>query len=156
MTSGSILLWAMLGVVILGVAYFVWRQWVSRQANQRYVRAKATANTDVHQALQGQSFTVGTPSDFSAGDLQGHFRWLNGEESWGLRLENPKASLRSLAGLSFPLWVQRGDEGTWARHPDQTLRLKAYNTEVSLVLPKDLKEGDQIRLGENAGDRVAT
>jgi hypothetical protein len=156
MTSGSILLWAMLGVVILGVAFFVWKRWVSHQANERYVRDKATANTDVNQALQGKSFVVGTPSDFIEGDLQGHFRWLSGEESWGLRLENPTASLRSLAGLSFPLWVLRGDEGTWARHPDQTLRLKAYNTEVSLVLPKDLKEGDQIRLGDDAKDRMAT
>jgi hypothetical protein len=44
----------------------------------------------------------------------------------------------------------------WIRHPDENVRLKAYNTDVSLVLPKGLKDGDQIRLGENAGDRVAT
>jgi len=156
MTSGTIFFWALIGVVVLGVAFFVWKQWNSRQANERYVRAKATANTDVNQALQGKSFVVGTPSDFIEGDLQGHFRWLSGEESWGLRLENPTTSLRSLAGLSFPLWVLRGDEATWARHLDHTLRLKAYNTEVSLVLPKDLKEGDQIRLGDNAEDRVGT
>ena len=54
------------------------------------------------------------------------------------------------------MWVLQGDGGTWVRHPDGDVRLKAYNTDVSLVLPKGLKEGDQIRLGENAEDRVAT
>src|SRR5215212_8583324 len=156
MTSGTILFWATIVVVALGVAFLAWKLWSSRQAAKQYARGKATADADVHHALQGKSFTVGTPSDFIEGHLQGHFRWLNGEGSWGLRLENPTASLRSLAGMAFPLWVLRGEKGTWARHPDQTLRLKAYNTDVSLVLPKDLKEGDQIRLGENAGDRVAT
>jgi len=65
-------------------------------------------------------------------------------------------SLRSLEGMSFPLWVLPGDAGTWVRHTDGNVRLKAYNTEVSFVLPKGLKEGDQIRLGDNAEDRVAT
>jgi hypothetical protein len=154
MTTGSILLWATIVVIAVGAAFFVWKLWSSRQAAKQYARGKATADADVHHALQGKSFIVGTPSDFIDGDLQGHFRWLNGEGSWGLRLENPTASLRSLAGMSFPLWVLHGDEETWGRHPDANLRLKAYNTEVSLVLPKGLKEGDQIRLGDDAEDRA--
>ena len=152
--TGTILLWATIVVIVLGAAFLVWKLWISRQAAKQYARGKATADADVHHALQGKSFSVGTPSDFIEGDLQGHFRWLKAEEAWGLRLENPMASLRSLAGMTFPLWVLQGDEETWVRHPDQTLRLKAYNTEVSLVLPKGLKEGDQIRLGENAEDRA--
>jgi len=36
------------------------------------------------------------------------------------------------------------------------VRLRAYNSDVSLVLPKGLQDGDQIRLGENVGDRVTT
>ena len=156
MTSSTILFWALAVVVVLVAAFFVWKLWSSRQANQQYARGKATANTDVHQALQGKSFIVGTPSDFIEGDLRGHFSWLNAERAWGLRLENPRSSLRSLEGTSVPLWVLQGEEGTWVRHPDGNLRLKAYNTDVSLVLPEGLKEGDQIRLGDNADDRVAT
>ena len=156
MTSGTILFWAMIAVVVLGVAFVAWKLWSSRQADRQYARVKAGADTDVQQALQGKSFTVGTPSDFSEGDLRGHFSWLRGEQAWGLRLENSKSSLRSLEGTSIPLWVLQGDDETWVRHPDGSLRLKAYNTDVSLILPKDLKEGDQIRLGDNAGDRVAT
>jgi hypothetical protein len=156
MTSGTILFWAMIGVVVLGVAFLAWKLWRGRQADRQYARVKAGADTDVHQALQGKSFTVGTPSDFIEGDLHGHFSWLRAERAWGLRLENPRSSLRSLEGTSVPVWVLQGDEGTWVRHPDGNLRLKAYNTDVSLVLPEGLKEGDQIRLGDNAGDRVAT
>ena len=150
---GTILLWATMVVVVLGAAFLVRKLWISRQAANQYARGKATADADVHHALQGKSFSVGTPSDFIEGDLQGHFRWLKAEEAWGLRLENPTASLRSLAGMTFPLWVLHGDEETWIRHPEANLRLKAYNTNVSLVLPKGLKDGDQIRLGENAEDR---
>jgi hypothetical protein len=156
MTSGTILFWAMIGVVALGVAFLAWKLWSGRQANQQYARVKAGADTDVHQALQGKSFTVGTPSDFSEGDLRGHFRWLNAERAWGLRLENPTSSLRSLEGTSIPLWVLQGNDEIWVRHPDGNLRLKAYNTDVSLILPTGLKEGDQIRLGDDAEDRVAT
>ena len=156
MTSGTIVFWAMIGVVVLGVAFVAWKLWSGRQADRQYARVKAGADTDVHQVLQGKSFTVGTPSEFSEGGLRGHFRWLSGERAWGLRLENPRSSLRSLEGTSIPLWILQGDEGIWVRHPDGNVRLRAYNTDVSLVLPKGLKDGDQIRLGENAGDRVAT
>jgi hypothetical protein len=156
MTSGSIVLWAMLGVVILAVAFFVWKWWRGHQANEQYKRGKATADKDVHRMLQGKSFIVGTPSEFLDGDLHGTFSWLSGERAWGLRLQNPKVSLRSLEGLSFPLWVLPGDDTTWVRHPGGDLRLRAYNTDVSLVLPQGLKDGDGIRLGENAEDRVAT
>ena len=156
MTSGTILFWALIVVVVLGVAFAVWKLWGSRRADQQYARVKVGADKEVRQALQGKTFTVGTASDFTEGDLQGHFRWLSGERAWGLRLENPKRSLRSLEGLAFPLWILRGDEGTWGRHPDENVLLKAYNTDVSFVLPKGLKEGDQIRLGDNTEDRVAT
>jgi hypothetical protein len=156
MTSGTILFWAMIAVVVLGVAFLAWKLWRGRQADRQYARLKVGADTDVQQALQGKSFTVGTPSDFIEGDLRGHFSWLSAQRAWGLRLENPKSSLRSLEGTSIPLWVLQGDDETWVRHPGGDLRLKAYNTDVSLVLPTGLKEGDQIRLGENAGDREAT
>jgi hypothetical protein len=156
MTSGTILFWVMIGVVVLGVAFLAWRLWSGRQADRQYARVKADADTDVHQALRGKSFTVGTPSDFGEGDLRGHFSWLSAERAWGLRLENPRSSLRSLEGMSIPLWVLHGDEGIWVRHPDGNVRLRAYNTDVSLVLPKGLKEGDQIRLGDDAADRVGT
>jgi len=156
MTSSTILFWAMIGVVVLGAAFLVWKLWSSRQADRQYARVKAGADTDVHHALQGKSFIVGTPTDFIEGDLRGHFSWLRAERAWGLRLENPKASLRSLEGTSIPMWVLQGDEGIWVRHTEGNLRLRAYNTDVSLVLPKGLKEGDQIRLGDNAVDRVAT
>jgi hypothetical protein len=156
MTSSTILFWAMIGVVVLGVAFLAWKLWRGRQADRQYARVKAGADTDVHQALQGKSFTVGTPSDFIEGDLHGHFSWLSAERAWGLRLENPRSSLRSLEGTSIPLWVLQDDEEMWARHPGGSLRLKAYNTDVSLILPTGLKEGDQIRLGANAADRVAT
>ena len=104
----------------------------------------------------GESFTVGTPSDFTEGDLRGHFSWLSGERAWGLRLENSRSSLRSLEGTSIPVWILQGDAGTWVRHPERRRAPQAYNTDVSLVLPKGLKEGDQIRFGDNAEDRVAT
>ena len=155
MTSGTILFWAMLGVVVLGVAFLAWKLWSGRQADRQYARVKAGADTDVHHALQGKSFTVGTPSEFSEGDLRGHFNWLSGERAWGLRLDNSRSSLRSLEGTSIPLWVLEGDGGTWVRHPDGDVRLRAYNTDVSLVLPKGLKEGDRVRLGENAEERAA-
>src|SRR6266536_4165479 len=142
--TGTILLWAAIVVVVLGAIFLVGKLWSRYQGNKQYARAKATADTDVHQALQGKSFIVGTPSDFSEGGLRGHFRWLNAERAWGLRLENPTASLRSLEGMSFPLWVRQGDEGTWVRHTVGNLPLRAYNTDVSLVFPKGLKEGDQI------------
>jgi hypothetical protein len=156
MTSGSIFLWALVGVVVLGVAFFVWKWWSSHQANEQYVRGKATADKDVHHALQGKSFIVGTPSEFIEGGLHGQFSWLSGERAWGLRLQNPKTSLRSLEGLAFPLWVLPSDDETWVRHPGGDLRLRAYNTDVSLVLPQGLKDGDQVRLGDDADDRVAT
>jgi hypothetical protein len=156
MTSGTILFWVMIGVVVLGVAFLAWKLWSGRQAARQYARVKAGADTDVQQALQGKSFTIGTPSDFSEGNLRGHFSWLRAERAWGLRLENSRSSLRSLEGTSIPMWILQGEEETWVRHPGGDLRLKAYNTDVSLVLPTGLKEGDQIRLGENAGDRVAT
>jgi len=156
MTTGTILLWVAVVVIVLGALFFVWKLWSSQQANKQHARDKATADTDVRQALQGKSFTVGTPSDFVEGDLRGHFRWLNAERAWGLRLENPTASLRSLEGVSVPVWIRHAEEETWVRHSDGDLPLKAYNTDVSLVLPKGLKEGDQIRLGANAEDRVAT
>jgi hypothetical protein len=88
------------------------------------------------------------------GDLRGRFICLSAGRAWGLRLENPTASLRSLEETSFPVWVRQGDEETWVRHTDGNLRLKAYNTDVSLVLPSGLKEGDQIRLGDNAAARA--
>jgi len=156
MTSSTIVFGAMIGAVVLGVAFLVWKLWSSHQADRQYARVKAGADTDVHQALHAKSFTVGTPSEFSEGGLSGHFGWLSGERAWGLRLENPRSSLRSLEGTSVPLWVLQGDGGIWVRHPDGNVRLRAYNTDVSVVLPKGLQDGDQIRLGENAGDRVAT
>jgi hypothetical protein len=155
MTSSTIFFGILLGVVALGVAYLAWRLWSGRQADRQYARVKAGADTDVHHALQGKSFTVGTPSELSEGYLRGHFGWLSGERAWGLRLENPRSSLRSLEGTSIPLWVRQDDAGTWVRHTEQNLRLRAYNTDVSLVLPKGLRDGDQIRLGENADDRAA-
>ena len=154
MTSGTILTWVMIGVAALAVAFVVWKLWSGRQANKQYARVKAGADTDVHHALQGKSFTVGTPSELTVGDLRGHFRWLSAERAWGLRLENPRSSLRSLEGTFIPVWIQEGEEGKWVRHPDANVRLRAYNTDVSLVLPTGLKDGDQIRLGENAGDKV--
>jgi hypothetical protein len=155
MTSGSILLWGMLGVALVVVAFFVFRWWRSNVANDQYVRGKAAADKDVHRALQGRSFIVGTPSDFIDGDLHGHFTWLSGERAWGLRLQYPNASLRSLAGLAFPLWVSSGDGEGWVRHPGGDVRLKAYNADVSFVLPQGLKDGEQIRLGVDAADHVA-
>ena len=156
MTSSTIVFGAMIGVAVLGVAFLVWKLWSGHQADRQYARVKAGADTDVNQVLQAKSFTVGTPSEFSEGGLLGHFGWLSGERAWGLRLENPRFSLRSLEGASIPLWILRGDGGSWVRHPDGEVRLRAYNTDVSLVLPKGLKDGDQIRLGKYAGDRVAT
>lgn len=154
MTSSEIFSWALIGVVVLGVAFFAWRWWSGRRADSQYARVKAGADTDVHRVLQERSFTVGTASEFSDGDLRGHFTWLSGERAWGLRLANSRSSLRSLEGTSVPLWVLQGDGGTWVRHPDGDVRLRAYNTDVSLVLPKGLKEGDQVRLGANADDRA--
>jgi hypothetical protein len=155
MTSSEIFSWALIGVVVLGVAFFAWRWWSGRQADSQYARVKAGADTDVHRVLQGESFTVGTPSEFSDGDLRGHFTWLSGERAWGLRLDNSKSSLRSLEGTSIPVWILQGDGGTWVRHPEGDVRLRAYNTDVSLVLPKGLKEGDRVRFGANAADRGA-
>ena len=154
MTTGTILLWALAGAVALVAVFFVWKLWSSHQADKQYAQGKATADTSVRHALQGKSFSVGTSSDFIEGHLRGHFRWLSAERAWGLRLENPSASLRSLEGMSFPLWVRQGGEEMWVRHPEGSLRLKAYNTDVSLVLPKGLKDGDKIRLGDNAEDRA--
>jgi hypothetical protein len=156
MTSSTIVFGAMIAVAVLGVAFLAWKLWSSHQADRQYARVKAGADTDVHQVLHAKSFVVGTPSEFSEGSLRGHFGWLSGERAWGLRLENSRSSLRSLEGTSIPLWILRGDEMVWMRHPDENVRLRAYNTDVSLILPKGLKDGDQIRLGENAGDRVAT
>ena len=156
MTSSTIVFGAMIGVVALGVAFLGWKLWSARLADRQYARVKAGADTDVHQALQAKSFTVGTSSEFSEGGLSGQFGWLSGERAWGLRLEKPRSSLRSLDGTLIPLWFLQGDEGIWVRHPDKNVRLRAYNTDVSLILPKDLKDGEQIRLGESAGDRVAT
>jgi hypothetical protein len=156
LTSGTILFRALIGVVVLGVAFFVWKMWSGRQADRRYGRLKAGADADVHHALQGESFTVGTPSDFTEDDLRGHFRWFSGERARGLRLENPKMSLPSLEGMTFPLRVLPDDAGTWARHPDGNVRLRAYNSDVPFVLPEGLKECDRIRLGDDAEDRVTT
>jgi uncharacterized membrane protein YccC len=91
MTTGTILLWALAGVVAVVAVFFVWKLWSSRQADTQYAQGKATADTAVHHALQGKSFSVGTSSDFIEGDLRGHFRWLSAERAWGLRLENPSA-----------------------------------------------------------------
>jgi hypothetical protein len=151
---GTILLWAAVITVALGAVFLVWKLWSNSQANKRYAHDKGTADTAVHQALQGQSFIVGTPSDFVEGDLRGHFRWLSADRAWGLRLQNPAASMRSLAGTAFPLWVRQGHGATWALHKDGSLPLKAYNTDVSLVLPNDLQEGDHVRLGGDAKDRA--
>jgi len=152
---GTILLWAAVIAVALGAVFLVWKLWSNYQANKQYAHDKGIADTAVHHALQGQSFIVGTPSDFVEGDLRGHFRWLSADRAWGLRLQNPEASMRSLAGTAFPLWVRQGDAATWALHKDGSLPLKTYNTDVSLVLPNDLREGDQVRLGADAKDRVA-
>jgi hypothetical protein len=151
---GTILVWAAMVAVALGAVFVVWKLWSNYQADRQYSHDKRTADTAVHHALQGQSFVVGTPSDFVEGDLRGHFRWLSADRAWGLRLENPRASLRSLAGISFPLWVLHGGGATWVLHKNGNLPLKAYNADVSLVLPNDLKEGDQIRLGADANDRA--
>ena len=156
MTSGEIFSWTLIGVAVLGVAFLAWRWWGGLRADSQYARVKARADTDVHRVLQGKSFTVGTASDFSDGDLRGDFTWLSGERAWGLRLANSRSSLRSLEGTTIPFWVLQGDHGTWVRHPDGDLRLRAYNTDVSLVLPKGLKDGDQIRFGADAEDRGAT
>src|SRR5436190_1662668 len=129
MASGTIFSWALIGVAVLGIAYLVWRMWSARQADSQYARLKAGADTDVHQALQGRSFIVGTPSAFIEGDLLGHFRWLSGQRAWGLRLGNPKSSLRSLEGTSIPLWVRQSDAGIWVRHTEGSLRLRAYDTD---------------------------
>ena len=150
MTSSTVVFGAMIGVAVLGVAFLVWKLWSAHQADRQYARVKAGADTDVHQVLQAKSFTVGTPIEFSEGGLNGHFGWLSSERAWGLRLENPRSSLRSLEGTSIPLWLLEGEKGIWVRHSDENVRLRAYNTDVSLVLPKDLKDGDQIRLGKNA------
>ena len=155
MTSSTIVFGAMIGAVAFGVAFLVWRVWGDHEADRQYARIKAGADTDVHDALQGKSFIVGTPSDFIDGGLQGHFTWLSGEVAWGLRLQSSHASLRSLAGTFVPVWIRRGDAESWVRHPDESARVRAYNTDVSLVLPKDLKDGDQIRFGENAAHRGA-
>lgn len=155
MTSSTIFTWTLIAVVVLGVAFFAWKWWSGQQADRQYARVKAGADTDVHRILQGKSFTVGTASEFTDGDLRGHFVWLSGERAWGLRLGNSKSSLRSLEGSSVPLWVQQGDGGTWVRHTEGDVRLRAYNSDVSLVLPKGLKDGTHIRLGEDAGDRQA-
>ena len=154
MSSSTFVFGAMIGVVALGVAFLAWKLWSGRQADRQYARVKAGADTDVHQSIRGKTFTVGAPSEFSEGTLSGHFGWLSGERAWGLRLGNTRSSLRSLEGTSVPLWVLQGDEGLWVRHPDGNVRLRAYNSDVSLVLPKGLKDGDQIRLGENAEERA--
>jgi hypothetical protein len=156
MTSSDVFTWGLIALVGLGVAYFVWKLWSDRQADSQYARLKAGAGTDVNEALQGMSFTVGTPSEFNEAGLVGHFGWLSGERAWGVRLGNPKSSLRSLEGTSIPMWILQGEEKIWVRHPDGSVRLRAYNNDVSLVLPKGLKDGDQIRLGEDVGDRVVT
>jgi hypothetical protein len=65
-------------------------------------------------------------------------------------------------GLPFALaavadrFVNRNAEPdeTWVLHKGGTLPLKAYNTDVSLVLPNDLREGDRVRLGDDAKDRA--
>lgn len=155
MTSGEIVFGGMIGVAVLGVAYLAWRVWGDHQADRYYAQVKAGAGTDLRHALQGKSFTVGIPSDFIDGDLQGHFRWLTSERAWGLRIEKPSVSLRSLAGTFVPLWILQGDAGTWVRHPNDRARLRAYNADVSLVLPTGLNDGDQIRLGEDGADRGA-
>ena len=46
--------------------------------------------------------------------------------------------------MSLPVWIRQGDEERWVRHSDGNLPLRAYNTDVSLVFPKGLKEGDHI------------
>jgi hypothetical protein len=143
------LFWGFMAVIALGIAFVVWKLWSDRQADSRYARTKVGADADVRQVLQRRSFTVGTPSDFDEGGLVGHFGWLSGERAWGLRLRNPKSSLRSLEGTSVPVWILRGEEKTWVRHSDGNVRLRAYNSDVSLVLPKGLQDGDQVRLGEN-------
>jgi len=102
MTSSEVFTWFLVGVAVLGVAYLLWKLWSDRQADSRYAQLKAGAGTDVQEALQGKSFTIGTPSDFNEAGLVGHFGWLSGERAWGIRLGNPKSSLRSLEGTPFP------------------------------------------------------
>ena len=105
MTSGEIFTWALIGVAVLGVAFFAWKWWGGRRADSQYARVKAGADTDVHRVLRGRSFTVGTASELSDGDLRGHFTWLSGERAWGLRLANARSSLRSLEGTSIAALV---------------------------------------------------
>lgn len=152
--DNSIMFGGLLIAVAVGVAFVLWKLWDSSQANQRYANDKQAADTVVRDALQGHSFTVGEPADFAEGDLQGHFSWLNAKGAWGLRLMHPTSSLRHLNGMAFPLWVRHRDGETWARHTDGNLPLTAYNSDLSLVLPKGLEVGDQIRLGNDAIDRA--
>lgn len=153
--SSAILFWGMILVVALGAAWLGWKLWSDRQANRRYSNDRDSAHAVVRDALQGRSFVVGEPVDFSDGELRGHFRWLQAEGTWGLRLEHPTASLRHLNGKSFPLWIRRRDGESWVLHTAGRSRLTAYHAQLSLLLPKDLEEGDGIRLGDDANDRVA-
>jgi hypothetical protein len=156
MTSGTIVFGSMIGVAVLGVAFWMWRIWGNWDADQQYARTKADADANVHRALHGKSFMVGTPSDFIEGGLQGYFRWLDNERAWGLRLDSATASLRSLGGMSFPLWVRPDARGAWVRHADRNIRLRAYNADVAFVLPTGLLVGDQIRLEDQREDRLAS
>jgi hypothetical protein len=96
--SSTILLWAVIIVVALGAAWLVWKLWSSNRAKRQHVHDQKSVDTVVRDALQGRSFSVGEPLDFSDGDLRGYFRWLNAEGAGGLRLEHPKTSLRPLIG----------------------------------------------------------
>jgi len=154
--ASTILFWAVIAAVALGVAFLVWKVWSGKRANRQYADDKQSADTVVRDALQGRSFTVGEPVDFTNGELRGHFSWLRAEGAWGLRLTHPTTSLRHLNGMTFPLWIRPRDGGTWTRHTAENLPLTAYNTDLSLVLPQDLQEGDQVRLGNDAIDRAAT
>jgi hypothetical protein len=82
MTSSEIFTWSIVVVAALGVGYFVWKLWSDRQADSRYAQLKAGAGTDVQEALQGMTFTVGTPSELNEAGLVGQFGWMSGERAW--------------------------------------------------------------------------
>jgi len=153
--DNSIMLGGLIVAVALGVAFIAWKLWDSNQADQQYAHDKQSADAVVRDALQGHSFTVGEPADFTEGQLHGHFSWLGARGAWGLRLTHPKSSMRHLNGMPFPLCVRHRDGETWARHTGEALPLTAYNTDLSIVLPQGLHEGDQIRLGTDALERAA-
>jgi hypothetical protein len=156
MSSDTLVFGSLAGVVLLGVAFYMWKLWGDHQADVVYAQVKSQADADVHHALEGKRFIVGTPSDFIDGKLRGHFGWLSAQGAWGLRIEDSTSSLRSLEGRQVALWVRADGGRPWVRHTDSNVRLKAFNTDISFVLPNGLTEGSQVRLGDHADDRVAS